>query len=158
MAHQLEEGGRGEVGCSPESIILMMFGSNNTFADTKLNMSLTNTNCTNHLGIMIIALCSISISIDAEVVALQHDTNNRELIIKCSHRYPENSVYAAVARLQVQDHLLLFPASEFQKGNLQLTRMSTNSRTCYYYNPIADQAAERRRMINFVGTAIFGGM
>lgn len=81
-----------------------------------------------------------------------------ELIIKCSLPYPENSLFAAVARLQAQDHLLLFAASEFQKGNLQLIRMSTNSRTYYYYNPIADQAAEHRKMINFVGTAIFCGM
>jgi hypothetical protein len=71
---------------------------------------------------MIIALCSISISIGAEVVALQHDTNNRELIIKCSHWYPENSVYAAVARLQAQDHLLLFPVSELQKGKLAINQ------------------------------------
>lgn len=81
-----------------------------------------------------------------------------ELVIKCSLRYPEISLYAAVVRLQAQDHFLLFGASEFQKGNLYLTRMSTNSRTYYYHNPIADQAAERRKMINFVGTAIFCGM
>lgn len=121
-------------------------------------MSLNNTNYTNHLGIVIIALCSISKSIGAEVVAVQHDTNTHGAHYQMRPPVPRKLLYAAVARLQAQDHLLLFAGSEFQKGNLQLIRMSTNSRTYYYYNLIADQAAERRKMINFVGTAIFRGM